>query len=111
MLDSVSSLSREPGRRNLLLALIERMQLKSLLKSAGNFGGDADDANDAVSDGSDMVGFESFLNREPPSSAAASAKIDDAIPAAVKTKRGRHGHYGAMPPTNELCRMMRVRCY
>ncbi|GFR83057.1 hypothetical protein ElyMa_004114300 [Elysia marginata] len=40
------------------------------------------------------------------------AKIDDVITAlSIKSKRGRETLQRAMPPTNELCTMMRIRCY
>ncbi|BFZ25680.1 hypothetical protein BsWGS_28719 [Bradybaena similaris] len=47
------------------------------------------------------------INNDPPSLDHESYQED--IPV-VATKRGRD-EYGAMPPLNELCRMMGVKCY
>ncbi|KAK3801043.1 hypothetical protein RRG08_042211 [Elysia crispata] len=109
LIESISGLSQEQSRRHIMAALLQSLQLKTFLDSVEDRGRQPDDKMAAKD--SETGGFEKLLDRLPASSSGESANIDDVIPAAIKSKRGRHGYYGAMPPTNELCRMLNMRCY
>ncbi|RUS70234.1 hypothetical protein EGW08_022005 [Elysia chlorotica] len=107
LLETFSDWSQDESRQHIMAALLQRIQLNTLLESVASRQRHAGD-NMAAAEDRETAGF---LKGRPASSSAVNAKIDDVIPTAIKAKRGRSGMYGAMPPTNELCRMLNMRCY